>query len=176
MNSALLVVDMLNDFIDKKGSLYAKNSEKIVPVINAAIDEFTSINKGLCIFANDSHSENDAEFKHYPKHCVTGTWGAEIYPEIKIPKVCLRANKTTFSALSNGELLYLLKSMRIGIVRICGVVTEVCVYHTAVDAIVNHFETVVIEDAICSLNEDDGKRLIDGMISQGIRIIRFGSR
>ena len=166
MNNTLLVIDMLNDFIDKKGSLYVKNSENIVPIINTVIEDLSS--KGLVIFANDCHSKNDVEFEIYPKHCVKGTWGADIYPEIKIPKMCLRATKTTFSALSNVELLYVLKHMRIQTLYICGVVTEVCVYHTAIDAVKSQFDTVVIRNAICPLDEINGNQHIEHMINQGV--------
>ena len=157
---------MLNDFIDKKGSLYVKDSENIVPTINTIIDYFSS--DSLIVFANDSHDEDDVEFKNYPKHCVERTWGADIYSEIKIPRMCLRATKTTFSALSNVELLYVLKHMRIQTLYICGVVTEVCVYHTAIDAVKSQFDTVVIRNAICPLDEINGNQHIEHMINQGV--------
>ena len=75
---ALIIVDMLNDFIDQKGALYCgAQAEAIIPFVRDRLSIFRK-NKDLVIFLQDSHDENDLEFTKFPKHCVTDTWGSEL--------------------------------------------------------------------------------------------------
>jgi nicotinamidase-related amidase len=75
---------MLNDFIGSTGSLYVKNSEKIIEPIKNILDAARIVGAQV-VYVCDSHEENDPEFKDWPKHCVKGTWGAEIIDEL-MPK------------------------------------------------------------------------------------------
>jgi len=72
---ALIVVDMINDFIDGQGSLYVENAGRIVPFVNTHI----WLNDGLTMFANDNHLKDDKEFDNFPVHAIKGTWGAQLY-------------------------------------------------------------------------------------------------
>ena len=80
---ALIIVDMLVDFIDRDGALYCgPGAEKIVPFIRKELDRFREAGDAL-IYLTDSHRPNDKEFRMFAKHCVTGTPGAEIIPELE---------------------------------------------------------------------------------------------
>jgi nicotinamidase/pyrazinamidase len=77
MKRVLLVIDMLNDFCNEKGSLYSPECAKIIPNVDKLIKEFIDNNERV-VFITDWHKENDKEFNLFPKHCVEETWGAEI--------------------------------------------------------------------------------------------------
>jgi nicotinamidase-related amidase len=80
-NNAIIIVDMLNDFISKDGSLYVPGSEKLIPRIRNIVDVAHKIGTQV-VYVCDSHSNDDPEFKSWPKHCVSGTHGAKIIEEL----------------------------------------------------------------------------------------------
>ena len=80
--AALIVADMLNDFLDPQGSLYiGSRAREIIPFVSEKIAEFRA-RDGVVIFACDAHALHDREFKLFPPHAVKGTWGARVIPEL----------------------------------------------------------------------------------------------
>ena len=78
----LIIVDMLNDFIDEKGTLFCgPAAREIIPFIKARFDKYRA-NSDAVIFLTDSHDEDDLEFNRFPKHAVANTWGSEIIKEL----------------------------------------------------------------------------------------------
>jgi nicotinamidase-related amidase len=77
-NRALIIVDMLNDFINEEGTLYCgPRSQAIIRPIAKRLQ--TSRQQGdSVIFMQDSHDENDPEFDRFPRHCIRGTWGSKV--------------------------------------------------------------------------------------------------
>ncbi|MCK5255169.1 MAG: isochorismatase family protein, partial [Deltaproteobacteria bacterium] len=71
--TAILVIDMLNDFVDKDGALYVQGAEKLIPNIQKLIKHFDNV-----IFVCDEHDQDDIEFKTWPVHAVFGTNGAKL--------------------------------------------------------------------------------------------------
>ncbi len=80
----MIVVDMQNDFVS--GSLGSEMARAIVPDVAEAVERFISEDRGRLIFTKDTHEENymeTSEGRHLPiPHCVRGTWGNEIIPEL----------------------------------------------------------------------------------------------
>ena len=81
----MVVVDMQNDFVS--GSLGGDMARAIVPNVAAAVDKFIAENGAeRLFFTKDTHEDNYMETnegRHLPvPHCVRGTWGAEIIPEL----------------------------------------------------------------------------------------------
>ena len=75
---ALLVIDMLNDFISPDGALYiGETAEKVTEEVKKTIEKARE-NGIPVIYICDSHREDDAEFKMFELHCVKGTTGGEI--------------------------------------------------------------------------------------------------
>ena len=85
--TALLVVDVQNDFADPNGSLYVKGGEQTVPFINAEIDAAQKAGARV-FYTQDWHPESTPHFQKdggiWPVHCVQGTWGAELHPELVV--------------------------------------------------------------------------------------------
>jgi len=69
MEDALLIIDMLNDFVHPKGALYIPGAEKIIPNVKRELDR--AHQSGIpVIYVNDAHQPDDPEFKVWPKHAV----------------------------------------------------------------------------------------------------------
>ena len=89
-STALVVVDVQNDFADPKGSLSVDGGAALIPVINLEIRRARSSHSVL-VATQDWHPESTPHFAKdggiWPVHCVGGTWGAELYPGLVLPEV-----------------------------------------------------------------------------------------
>ncbi len=142
MKKALLIVDMLKDFVEDWGALKVEGAKEIVPFIKgfkAGIKQQGTPVIYLC----DSHSKNDPEFDSWPPHCIEGTKGAEIVDELKPEKDDYVIKKTTYSGFHGTDLDELLKKLSVDTVCICGVAMNICVHYTAADARMNGYNVVV---------------------------------
>ncbi len=127
---ALIIVDMLNDFIDTKGALFAGAGARIiVPFIREKLDDHRK--KGnVIVFLQDAHAQGDAEFEKFPRHCVQGTWGSEIIAELAPQTGEHVLPKTRYSGFYNTPLARILTDARINIAEVVGVCTSICVMDT----------------------------------------------
>ncbi len=147
---ALLVVDMQKDFCYKDGALYVPDAESIFDstarVVKMARERMP------VIFTQDWHREDDVEFKIWPKHCVMGTVGAEIIDELEPRDEDYYIRKRRYSAFFGTDLDLLLRELGVKRLYICGVATNICVLHTAGDAVLRGYEVSVIEDCTKALS------------------------
>lgn len=127
---ALIIVDMLNDFIDEKGALYCgPQSQDIITPISKRLAAARQ-QGDLIIFMQDSHAENDPEFDRFPKHCVTGTWGSKIIaPLAPLPEEPVIPKKT-LSPFYGTILEKVLADSGAKNVDVVGVCTSICVMDT----------------------------------------------
>ena len=80
--TALIVADMLNDFIDPQGALYVgARGRAIIPFVAAKI-EAVRAQGGVVVFVCDAHASDDREFRYFAPHAVKGSWGAQVIPEL----------------------------------------------------------------------------------------------
>ncbi len=127
---ALIIIDMLNDFVDPHGALYCGPSvQPIIPFIKKRLDVFRR-HKDLVIHLQDSHDENDKEFEKFPKHGVTGSWGNEFIKELAPLPEEIVLPKKRFSGFFGTELEKVLAVQRIEEVEVVGVCTSICVMDT----------------------------------------------
>lgn len=126
MNKAVLVVDMLYDFVSPSGSLYVPGAEKLVPRIAAVLAE--ARRRGIpVIYACDAHAVDDPEFQSWPKHCVKNTPGAAIVPKLTPQKDDLVFEKQHLSVLSSEAFRAWLEKQYRAAFYIVGVATDYCV-------------------------------------------------
>jgi nicotinamidase/pyrazinamidase len=127
---ALIIVDMLNDFVDEKGALYCGNTARsIIPFIRERLTNCRS-HEDLVIYLQDSHDEDDKEFEKFPKHSVAGTWGSEVIPELT-PRTDEKViPKKRYSGFYGTDLEHVLKSADVDEVEVVGVCTSICVMDT----------------------------------------------
>ncbi len=150
---ALLVIDMLKDFVEEDGSLPVPDAKKLIKPINKALQEFRE-NRDPVIFVCDSHDEGDREFKAWPKHAVTGTEGAEIIEALNKREENVVVKKKRYSAFYNTDLEEILKKKDVDTLVLAGVLTDICVLHTATDAAMRNYKVVVLKDCVASVNEE----------------------
>lgn len=152
---AIVIIDMLNDFIGPKAVLRCENGEKIVPKIRQLVDfghEYGIQN----IFVQEAHRKNDRDFRVRPVHAVKGTWGSEFIPELQPDesKGDYIVQKRRHSAFSYTDFDLFLREEEIDTVVLTGVWTNVCVRSTASDALYHGYNIICISDATASQDED----------------------
>ena len=183
--TALVVVDVQNDFADPGGSLYVRDGEKVVPVINEQVEQAQS--KGaMIVYTQDWHPESTPHFQKdggiWPVHCVQGTWGSELHPDLEVAGEVVRkgtGGEDGYSGFTvrdpaSGEehqtpLEDMLRARGISRVVIAGLATDYCVKETAIDAATKGFATTVLANAIraVDLEPGDGDRAIEDMRKAG---------
>lgn len=149
---ALLVVNMVNDFVVPGGSFPISGAMNIISNIQSIIDYF-SINNHLIFFCNDSHEIDDPEFKDFPLHCVRGTYGSGISEQFKLNFEIINVlEKNTFSAFSNKSLDRILKTNNVHEIYVCGVATEICIKLTVWSSRDLGYKTFVVTDCIAGID------------------------
>ncbi len=151
----LLVIDMLNDFIEPDGALYCgPAAEKIVPFVAEKVNQFRTEGKPM-IFVADSHEPDDKEFAMFPPHCIMGTQGAQVWGSLwKEGDPLIR--KTRYSAFYGTEMDDLLGSYRKEgplNVHVVGVCTNICVMYTVEELRNRDIRTIVYKDGVASFDE-----------------------
>ena len=126
----LLVIDMLNDFLNPAGSLYCGDEARgIIPAVRSLIEEFNAGGESI-IYLRDAHSREDKEFELFPPHAIKGSWGGEVIPELKPGPDDRVVDKTRFSGFFGNELGDVLKQIQPGEIWVTGVLTSICVMDT----------------------------------------------
>jgi len=151
---AILVIDMLNDFVLEGAPLEVKDARRIIPNINAELTK--ARDKGIpIIYVNDSHFKDDLEFRIWPRHCISGTSGAEVVKELLPKDGDYIIKKRKYSGFVGTGLSLILKELDIQRVILIGIVTEVCVLHTASDAYQMGYKVVILKDCVASLSKEE---------------------
>ena len=183
--TALLVVDIQNDFADPKGSLYVTGGEEVVAVANDEVE--AALGSGaLVVYTQDWHPDTTPHFKKdggiWPVHCVKGTWGAEFHPGLHVKGDIVHKGTGgedgysgfTVREPTSGEqhataLEPLLRDHDIERVIVAGLATDYCVRETALDALRKGFGTVVLAAATrpVELDPGDGERALEDIRRSG---------
>jgi nicotinamidase/pyrazinamidase len=152
--AALIVADMLNDFLDPQGSLYiGPQAREIIPFVSRKIAEFRR-QSGMVIYACDAHAKNDREFKLFPPHAVKGTWGAQVIRELTPVATDYRVDKTRYSAFSHTNLDELLKEAEVTEVHVVGVLTSICVQETVKELFDRDIPAVVYRQGVADADPE----------------------
>jgi nicotinamidase/pyrazinamidase len=183
--TALLVVDVQNDFADRNGSLYVEGGEQVVPVLNREIERARAAGAAV-IYSQDWHPGSTPHFEKdggiWPVHCVMETWGAQLHPDLTVDGPVVRKGSNGedgYSAFNmrdpeSGEtkptpLADLLGEAGATQIVIGGLATDYCVKATTLDARAKGYPTTVLENAIRAVNlqTDDGDRAVEEMLAAG---------
>ncbi|KAA0258140.1 cysteine hydrolase [Deferribacter autotrophicus] len=152
MKKALLVIDMLNDFILDGAPLQVPDAKNIIPNIKREIEKARKDGYPV-IYVCDAHDEDDVEFKIWPKHCVKNTEGAKVVDELAPKKDDYIVEKTRYSGFFNTNLNDLLQDLGVDTLIVTGVVTNICVMYTVADAVSLGYKVIVPKDCITGLDE-----------------------
>jgi nicotinamidase/pyrazinamidase len=187
--TALLVVDLQNDFADPRGSLYVRGANEIIDRANANV-RLAKQAGAMIAYTQDWHPAHTPHFAQdggiWPVHCVVDSWGAQFVPTLIVDGAVFRKGTggedgySGFSVRDVGtgetrstELGEALSRAGIRLIAICGVATDYCVKETALDAIDLGYEVVVLTDAIRAVDRypGDGDRALQSMRRAGVRCI-----
>lgn len=152
-HAAVLVVDMLNDFVT--GALACDRGKAIVPATAQLLDAARKAGVPV-IFCNDAHIKGvDWELKLWGDHAIAGTKGAEVIPELKLGKNDYVVPKRRYSGFFQTDLDILLRELGIDTVIMTGLHAHMCVRHTSADAYQLGYNVVVAKEATDSFTEED---------------------
>lgn len=185
---ALVIVDVQNDFCPG-GALAVPDGDRVVPVLNRYAERFSQ--RGAPIFASrDWHPARTKHFKAgggpWPPHCVQDTPGAAFHPGLALPAETEVVSKgmdadadaySCFQAETETGLPFAaaLGEQGVGRLFVGGLATDYCVKATALDALKEGFEVVVLQDAVAAvdLTPGDGVRAMAEMQAAGARLARL---
>lgn len=188
--TALIVVDVQNDFADPAGSLYVREAEAVVEAANAEIAAATAAGAPV-IYTQDWHPPATPHFAKdggtWPVHCVGDTWGARLHPGLTVTGG-ERVHKGTggedgYSGFTVADpttgktsataLDAVLRARGVEAVVVVGLATDYCVKETALDAVRLGYATTVVTAAVrpVELEDGDGQRALDEMTDAGVALV-----
>ena len=190
--TALLVVDVQNDFADPAGSLYVGGGEQVVPLANTEIERAHDAG-GQVFYTQDWHPRSTPHFEKdggiWPVHCVIDSWGAEFHPHLRVEGPVVRKGSNgedgysgfTMRDAASGEtvptgLADMLAEAGITRIVICGLATDYCVKYTALDARQDGFATYLVADGCrgVGLKPGDSDAAIETMRGSGVVVLDSG--
>jgi nicotinamidase/pyrazinamidase len=176
--TALIVVDVQNDFADPDGSLPVAGGAEVISVINAEIE--AALAAGAKVFyTQDWHPPSTPHFEKdggiWPVHCVAGTWGAQLHPDLRVEGPIVRKGANGEDGYSGftmrdpetgetqpTELDKLLAAAGVRKLIIVGLATDYCVLATALDARTREYPTTVLAAGVraVDLQPGDGEKAL----------------
>lgn len=187
-STALVIVDVQNDFADPAGGLSVSGGHAVVPVINAQIDQALDAGAEV-VYTQDWHPPVTRHFAKdggvWPVHCVAHTWGAELHPELRVVGPVVRKGSNGEDGYSGftmrdphtgetvpTELDALLHGRGVTDVVIVGLATDYCVKATALDARRLGYTATVLLEAIAAVDlaPGDGAQALEEMVAAGVRL------
>jgi nicotinamidase/pyrazinamidase len=183
--TALVVVDVQNDFADPAGGLYVRGGEQVVPVVNREVAAARAAG-AVVVCTQDWHPADTPHFAKdggtWPVHCVGGTWGAELHPDLDVVGERVRKGTggedgysgfTVRDPVSGSEsptpLAGLLRDRGVERLVVAGIATDYCVLETVLDGVRLGFPTQVLTEAVraVDLSDGDGERALARMADAG---------
>lgn len=166
--TALVVVDVQNDFADPRGGLYVGGGEEIIPVVNELIAAARAAG-AVVVYTQDWHPPQTPHFETYggvwPVHCVQDSWGAELHPGLDVAGPVVRkgtGGEDGYSGFTvrhvptgrsmSTDLDTILRDNAVTRVVVVGLAQDVCVKDTALDARLRGYDTTVLLAATRPVN------------------------
>lgn len=187
-HTALIVVDVQNDFADPAGSLAVRGGHDIVPIVNEEIA--AAVAAGAPVFyTQDWHPEATPHFEKdggvWPVHCVGGTWGAELHPDLIVEGEIVQkgtGGEDGYSGFTVRDpertgtaptrLEGLLRERGVTRVVVVGLATDYCVVETTLDAVRLGFDATVLRAAVraVDLSPGDGDAALARVATAGAHL------
>jgi len=146
--TALLVVDMINDYLSPRGKRNCAPCRTIIPNIRRLINYARGKAWPVIYISTCLESEREPLVGKWGMHARKGTWGADVIPELKPLAEDLLVNKTTYDGFFNTSLDDILKKLKIEMVIVTGIHTHVCVLLTALGAFYRGYKVIVIKEGM----------------------------
>ncbi len=152
--TALIVVDMQNDFVHEDGALHVPDAAATVPRIRDLAERARAAGARV-VYTQDWHPDPDPEFEVWPRHAVMDSWGAEIVDGLDPGSADRVIRKPRYDAFYGTPLDHLLRLWNVRHVVVVGTVANICVQHTAASAALRWYDVAIAEDAVSALTPFD---------------------
>lgn len=149
-SEAVLVIDMLNDFVT--GKLRCERADRIIPNLKKFLAEARKQEVPV-IYSGDAHLKEDFELSVWGEHAMKGTKSAEVIPELKPEESDYVFEKRTYSAFFETGLDQHLRSLNVTKLYITGLHTNICDRHTSADAFFRGYNLVIVQDCVDAFDE-----------------------
>jgi nicotinamidase/pyrazinamidase len=177
MADALLIVDVQNDFTPPDGALAVPGGDEVIEPINALA---TSGTYELVLATRDWHPPDHSSFRSqggpWPEHCVRDTEGAQLHSRLERDAIEEVLDKGTsrgapgYSAFESTRLLELLRERGVNHVTVTGLATDVCVRHTALDALKEGLRITIPTTAVRGIDAEDSDRALEELRRAGAEV------
>jgi len=158
MKQALIIIDMLNDFVEPGAPLEVPSTRDILPALQRRLNAAREAGEPV-VYVCDAHRPDDPEFSrmNWPPHALRGTRGGEVVTELAPRATDPVVEKTSYSGFLHTGLEGVLQTLGVERLVLVGCVTNICVLYTAYDAVVRGYQVVVPTDCVADLDPDDGR-------------------
>src|SRR5574341_1449273 len=152
--TALIVVDMQNDFVKPSGALVVAQAKETIPAIQRLL-ALARRGRAAVFYTQDTHDPGDMEFPIWGQHVLRGSWGWQIIDEL-VPQAGERViQKLRYDGFFGTSLDHELRLKNIKTIIVCGTVANICVLHTAGSAALRGYKVVLPIDAISAITPFD---------------------
>ena len=148
--TALIVVDMQNDFVKEGGTLVVPDAEGTIPAIQSLLALARGSGMKL-VFTQDTHGQDDPEWTMWPEHVREDSWGWRIVDELAPQEGELVIRKVRYDAFYGTHLDHILRLWGVDTLIICGTVANICVHYTAASAALRWYDVIIPKDATSAL-------------------------
>jgi nicotinamidase-related amidase len=149
---ALIIVDMLNDFVD--GKLANPKAQAIIPPLQRLLQHARE-EEWVVVFSNDAHLPDDPELQVWGEHAMAGTPEAQVIPQLAPREGEIVSPKQVYGAFDFTGLNEQLKERRVDEVVITGQHTHICVRHSSYGASIRGYAITIPRDAVCGFEGVD---------------------
>lgn len=186
MTTVFFDIDTQLDFLLPAGSLYVPGAGRLIPALTR-LNQFAASRGMVVVSSMCSHSENDAEFRDWPAHCVTGTVGQQkpastmLTKRLVVPTAPgnyaiegveqILLEKQQLDLFTNPNLSQLLSRLAADRYVVYGVVTEYCVRIAAMGLLATRKPVSLVTDAIATLRAQDSARTLQEVTSAGGELV-----
>src|SRR2546426_1263823 len=152
--TALIVVDMQNDFVKPGGALVVEQAKGTMSAIQRLL-ALARRSGMVVLYTQDTHDPGDPEFPIWGQHVLRGSWGWQIVDELA-PQAGERViQKLRYDGFFGTPLDDELRMKDIKTVIVCGTVANICVLHTAGSAALRGYTVILPVDAISAITPFD---------------------
>lgn len=150
--TAVLVVDMLNDFFEEGGVMVLSGGKVLYEPIRRLIEAARQAQVPV-FWLNQTLYPGDKLFEKRIVHCIEGTWGAQVVDALPVADSDTIIAKRRYSGFFQTDLDLHLRERKIDQVIVVGVVTNICVRSTVNDAYFLGYDVFVPEDGVAATSE-----------------------
>ena len=151
--AAVLVVDMLNEFLEPGGEMVLLEGRRVIEPINRLLAASREMGMRVVWLCDEHPIPEDKEFEKRVPHCIGGTWNAGIVDAMDVAPDELRIAKRRYSGFFGTDLDLRLREWGVQQVVVTGVVTNICVRSTVHDAYFLGYDVFVPEDCVSATSD-----------------------